>query len=199
MKKKLCFITIFLLSFLAGVLYFGEKYYRFGLSIENLILVFANPIGGTDKNVIRMLLWDTTTLIVIPSILLAIFIVFLPKILLHKYIKKCFEILLNFMQNALARNISFSLCISLCFLIIAINRADSKLNFIESINYKFFNKPPFSQFYEEHYVAPNIENFTAKNTRNLIVIFSESMESTYSGKNIHGGGGTTINILRTES
>lgn len=190
MKKKAMFIAIFLLSFLAGVLYFGEKYYKFGLSIENLILVFANPIGGTDKNVIRMLLWDTTTHIVIPSILLAIFIVFLPKILLHKYSKKCFEILRNFMQNALMRNIGFSLCISLCFLIIAIDRADSKLNFIESINYKFFNKPPFSQFYEEYYVAPNIENFTAKNTRNLIVIFSESMESTYSGKNIpYIGGG----------
>ena len=191
MRRKLAIFGIFFTAFFAGILHFGEKYYKFGLSIENLILVFANPIDGTDGNVIKMLLWDTTTHILIPSVLVAIFIIFLPRVLLYKYTQKCIEMLLKFAKEAFGRSVAFSFCVSLCFLIISVDRADSKLNFIESINHKFFNKPPFSNFYEEYYVTPNIENFSAKNTRNLIVIFSESMEATYSGANVPSewGGG----------
>lgn len=166
MKAKLCLITVFFISFLAGILYFGEKYYKFGLSIENLILVFVNPLDGTDSNVIKMLLWDTTTHILIPSILVAIFIIFLPKVLLHKYAQKCFEILQKFMREALVRNIAFSLCVSLCFLIIAVDRADSKLNFIESINHKFFNKPPF-QISTKSILSPQISQISTQKIQEI--------------------------------
>lgn len=191
MKRRICIILVFLIAFLAGVFYFGAKYYKFGLSLDNLLFIFAEPIDGTDPNVVKMLLWDTTTHILIPSILVAIFIIFLPRVLLHKYAQKCFEILQKFMREALARNIAFSLCVSLCFLIIAVDKADSKLSIAESIQNKLFRKVHFSNFYEENYITPNISDFSAKNTRNLIVIFSESMESTYSGANIPSelGGG----------
>lgn len=203
MKRRIYIALVFLIAFFASVFYFGAKYYKFGLSLENLLFIFAEPIDGTDPNVVKMLLWDTTTHILIPSILVAIFIIFLPRVLLHKYAQKCFEILQKFMREALARNIAFSLCVSLCFLIIAVDKADSKLSIAESIQNKLFRKVHFSNFYEENYITPNIANFSAKNTRNLIVIFSESMESTYSGANIPSelGGGLVRfrDILRTAS
>lgn len=61
--------------------------------------------------------------------------------------------------------------------------ADKKLEIISTINHYFFEE--YSNFYEEHYIMPNISDFSKpKNTRNLIVIFAESMESTFSGANI---------------
>lgn len=184
MKRKLSIVVIFFISFFAGVLYFGEKYYKFGLSIENLVLLFAKPLYGTDKNVARMLLWDTTTHIIIPSILVTLLIIFLPKILLNKYAKRFYDVCIGFFKQILSKSIGFSFCIGMCFLIIAANKADDKLNFIEYAWHKYGKRAPYSTFYENHYVIPNTEDFTQNNTRNLVVIFSESMESTYSNKNI---------------
>lgn len=191
MKRRIYIILVFFIAFFAGVLHFGAKYYKFGLSLDNLLFIFAEPLDGTDPNVVKMLLWDTTTHILIPSILVAIFIIFLPKILLHKWSKECYIFIQKFLNAALLKHISFSFCISACFFIMAFDRADSKLSIAESIQNKLFRKVHFSNFYEENYITPNISDFSAKNTRNLIVIFSESMESTYSGANIPSelGGG----------
>ncbi len=185
MKQKLYLIAIFLLSFLAGTLYFSAQYYNFGLSIDNLLFVLANPLDGTDPAVIKMIVIDTLRYIAIPSIFVAIFITFLPKILQHKWTLKCYDFIAKFLRELVSRNIGFSLCVSICFLIIALNTVDLKISFSEYISNKFFRKVTYSSFYEDNYITPKISDFKApKNKRNLIVIFSESMESTFSGKNI---------------
>ncbi len=182
MKQKLYLVTIFFISFLAGILYFGGKYFTFGISIEQLLFVIVLPITGTDDAVTKMIVRDLLLCVVLPSIFIAIFITFLPKILQSTYLKKVWNAILT-------HRIGLTLCISVCFFIIAFNFADSKLQFSAMINNHFFK--PYSAFYEEHYIKPNAENFTAKNPRNLIVIIAESMESTFSGANVPqstGGG-----------
>ncbi|MGX2983002.1 LTA synthase family protein [Helicobacter sp. 23-1045] len=196
MKRRIYAILIFAIALVAGIMFFGAKYYKFGLSIDNLIFLFAKPLDGTDPKVVKMLVLDSVTYIVLPSILVAIFISFLPKILLCRWAKKCYEILILFVNALLLRSASFSLCVSVCFFIIAFEMADSKLQIAESIKEKLSRKVHYSNFYEEHYITPKISDFKApKNKRNLIVIFAESMESTYSSKNIPSGGGRN-EILR---
>ena len=51
---------------------------------------------------------------------------------------------------------------------------------ISDILHEYKSRSVMSNFYEEHYADPhNIELTTPNNKRNLIMIFAESMESTY--------------------
>ncbi len=186
MKYKLCLVAIFFISFLAGILYFGGKYFAFGISIEQLLFIFAFPITGTDDSVTKMIVKEVLLRVLMPSIFIAIFMTLLPKILQSAYIKKLCNVILT-------HRISLTLCISVCFFIVAFNVADSKLQFSAMINNHFFK--PYSTFYEDNYIKPNVADYkkpqNKRNLQNLIVIFAESMESTFSGANIpqYIGGG----------
>ena len=194
MKRKICIIAIFFISFLAGILFFGAQYFKFGLSIEQLLFVIAFPITDTNDAVTAMIAKGVLIKVALPSALLAIFMVALPKFLHSKFARKIHNVAQNFLQEIVAKSLKFSLCVSICLFILAFGFADSKLKFSAMIENHFFK--PYSNFYEEHYIAPKISDFTKpKNARNLIVIFAESMESTFSGANIPAGGGQN-EILR---
>lgn len=183
MKRNFCLIAIFFISFLTGILFFGAIYFKFGLSIEQLLFVLAFPITGTNDAITAMILKDVLCEIIFPSALLAVFMTLLPKILHSTLARKIYAITQNLLCEIVAKSLVFSLCVSICLFIIAFNFADSKLSFSEMIENHFFK--PYSNFYEEHYIKPNASDFKMpKNARNLIVIIVESLESTLSGANI---------------
>ena len=183
MKHKFLTIAIFFISFLSGILFFGALYFKFGLSIEQLLFVFAFPITGTNDAITAMIVKEVLVQVICPSALLAVFMVLLPKILHSKLAGKIYNLTQNLLREIMAKSIKFSLCVSVCLFILAFSFADSKLKFSAMIENHFFK--PYSNFYEENYITPNASDFTKpKNARNLIVIIVESLESTFSAANI---------------
>lgn len=192
-KRKLCLVAIFFISFLAGILYFGGKYFTFGILFEDLLLIVAMPLVGTNNAVIELILKDSLIFVLLPSILCATFITFLPNIWHNYYIQKCYNATKEYLRQIFSHSIALRLFIGICFFAIGFNVADKKLQIIDTINYYFFEE--YSTFYEENYTKPNVADYKKpQNTRNLIVIFAESMESTFSSENnpiesIEMGGG----------
>ncbi len=183
MKHKFLTIAIFFISFLSGILFFGALYFKFGILFEDLLVILAMPLVGTNNAVIEFILKDSLIYVLLPSILCASFITFLPNILSHRYIKTCLANARKIITNLFSHSIAIRLFISALFLVVGFNAADKKLQIITTINHYFFEG--YSNFYEENYIAPNVSDFKKpKNARNLIVIFAESMESTFSGENI---------------
>ena len=200
MKRKLCLVVIFFISFLAGILYFGGKYFTFGILFEDLLLILAMPLVGTNNAVIELILKDSLIFVLLPSVLCAIFITFLPNIWRNHFIQKCYATTKEYVRQIFSHSIALRLFIGICFLIIGFNVADKKLEILSTINYHFFEE--YSNFYEENYIKPNVADYkNPQNPRNLIVIFAESMESTFSGENnpiefIEMGGGRDNTQMR---
>ncbi len=129
MKRKFLTIAIFFISFLSGILFFGALYFKFGLSIEQLLFVFAFPITGTNDAITAMIVKEVLVQVICPSALLAVFMVLLPKILHSKLAGKIYNLTQNLLREIMAKSIKFSLCVSVCLFILAFSFADSKLKF----------------------------------------------------------------------
>lgn len=184
MKARFALVAIFLLSFLAGLLFFGARYFNFGLSLEELIIVLTAPLFGTSNDVIMIILKESLIYVVIPSVLCAVIITFIPNIWRNRYIQRFYAFIMPYIKKSLSHSVAVRLFICVCFLFIGFKVADKKLEITDMINYYFFAE--YSNFYEEYYHKPNIADYKMPKTpRNLIVIFAESMESTYSSKNYH--------------
>ncbi len=187
------FICHICISFLAGILYFGGKYFTFGILFEDLLLILTMPLVGTNNAVIELILKDSLIFVLLPSVLCAIFITFLPNIWRNNFIQKCYATTKKYVRHIFSHSLALRLFIGICFLAIGFNVADKKLEIISTINHYFFEE--YSTFYEENYIKPNVADYKKPknkiNLQNLIVIFAESMESTFSGANIPqsiGGG-----------
>ncbi|MGX3011827.1 hypothetical protein ACWIUD_09780 [Helicobacter sp. 23-1044] len=182
MKQKLFSIAIFFISFLAGILFFGAKYFTFGLSFEDLLVVVTMPLIGTNQVIIELILKDSLLLVLLPSILCAIFITFLPNIWRNKFTHKCYIFIKQIFIKIFANSVVLRFFICICFFVIGFILADKKLQITTAINNHYFAS--YSTIYEENYITPKISDFkTPKNKRNLIVIFAESIESTFSSDN----------------
>lgn len=176
MKNKILFFVIFIISFISGIFVFGANYYKYGVSIEQIIFLLKFPMVGTDDNVTRTIFIESILYVILPSLLLALAITFFSNIcsLLYKLYSKYFKEMLS------KNSISLRLVFSICFFIISISVLDSKFKILDFVNNYFFKE--YSSFYEENYKIPDVS--PASNPRNLVLIFAESMESTYSSKNI---------------
>lgn len=181
--KKYILAIVFLLSFLAGLLLFLVKYFHFPLNLEQLIWLFAKPLQGTDNAVLSQILIEVTLQVLLPSFILAMIVVCLPKIFANKYAYKLWHSILN-------HSIAFRLCVAICLLFISFEIADKKFSITEFVNFHLYKK--YSNLYEEHYAISQDYQTTQAKPKNLIVIIAESLESTYSSKNIPNRGGAAI-------
>lgn len=159
MKQKLCLIAIFFISFLAGILYFGGKYFAFGIYFDDLLLILAMPLIGTNNAVILLILKDSLIFVVLPSILSAIFITFLPNICRNHFMQKCYNATKNICANIISHSIAFRLFLGICFLAIGFHIADKKLQIISTINYYFFAE--YSSFIEDNYIKPTVADMAS--------------------------------------
>lgn len=184
MRKKVLYCLIFFFSFIGGVLVFGANYYKYGVSIEQIIFLLKFPMVGTDDHVTKTIFIESILYIILPSLLLALAISNLH--IICRLISKLYT---RYFKEDLSRHsLSFRLMLSLCFFIISLAVLDNKFKIIAYINNYFFKE--YSSFYEDNYKISNISK--SPKTNNLILIFAESFESTYSSKNVPKGEDSTI-------
>ncbi|RDU65412.1 sulfatase-like hydrolase/transferase, partial [Helicobacter sp. MIT 14-3879] len=177
MKNKILLFLIFTISFFSSVFLFGSFYYKYGISIEQIIFLLSFPMTGLDDAVSKIIFVDTLIYIVIPSFILSLFITFLPNIFSFLKNNSLITKLANDIKN---HNIALRISISICFLIVSLNILENKFQVFNYLYSYFFKE--YSNFYEQNYITPNVSKLNKP--RNLIIIFAESMESTYSSKNI---------------
>lgn len=153
----------------------------FGVGIEQIVFTMTAPLEGSDSNVIYSALRFCLPriIVVILIYILCLFIVNKIKqtLILNVKIKKLnikFDI-----SKFLKRTVALLSVLSIVFSILFV---DSKFGLFEYIE----DRNSFTKIYEEHYVDPNDVNITLATEdgkyKNLIYIYVESMETTYTSE-----------------
>ena len=190
-EKKQIFVNlcVFALCFSGALVMFGAYW-------------VAKTFGTTDFAQIvfhlRFPLLDSNTpfvasfvaKVIMPSLALSFFIAFTARCV--KFLRWFYEVIVlkffyGFVLSQKAKVAKFAFALALCALFLNITNNKLKIT-------RYFNtQETYSTLYEEHYKAfdmANLQDFSPK--QNLIIILAESLESTFSAKNIpysQGGGG----------
>ena len=184
MKHKTSVVLTVLswLFFLIGIIsFFGCLYIKqnFGISVEVLLYTILSPKKGTDANVvISGIKWALRY--VLPAILFGIFLTVFV-FFIHERIKIKITI-----GKKLVINLNFFIVffvLSILFAIFSLFDTYMDLGFRDYFSRR---KTP-TTIYEDYYVNPNSVSITAPdNKKNLILVYLESMETTYASKEVGG-------------
>lgn len=180
MKYKLSLVFVFLLSFLALLLLLSKwwliKKFGGGISINQILFHLSFPLTGVDSKFISSYLKNVVGI----SLAISLVITFAPSIfyfLKDKVVPK----ILFFMKN---HSLASRFCVCFGLLVAAFIVIEKNFKVIKH----FKSKKEYSNFYEENYAIVDKDALTssknAMQKRNLIIIFVESLESTFSSKNI---------------
>ena len=195
MKRKvielLIKIIVLILSLLSIILFFGLNWVKSNIgivSIDEIIFHINVPLTGTSQTMIEDIIFSSA----IPAILLYIGLFWL---IIRKYkytfmidisiFKKKFNIKLNKIRILL-----ILLMFNIIYIFFMSKEIDSKFHIKDYIKAQNLN----STFIEENYIdAKKVSLKFPNKKRNLIYIYLESMEATYSSK--ENGGNQNIDII----
>ncbi len=169
-----CFIIFLLIINLT--MFFGYSYIatNVGLvSIEELIFHLKVPIEGVSQIMVKEVLLQC----VLPGMLILLIVILL-----------CFCFFKS-RQKAQKFIILFLLIVNIFFCIIQLYRVNKHFFVLEYIK----NQINKSKFIEENYVNPQDVNISFEKKKNIILIYLESMETTFIDKN--NGGVQDVNYI----
>ena len=179
MKKKINFLLVALSCFILLCLYWGRITYD-DFKIEQLIFQLKVNQNGLDYNIIKSFIYT----VIIPFIIITLTNLFF---LNDNFNKLYYEI------TIINRKFNISVVpkkLILCGVIIFLSSFSYTCYNIEVPQY-LKNNITSSSFIEQNYVKP--ENIKFNNKKNLIHIYVESFESTYTDK--INGGYETYNLI----
>lgn len=183
MKKKIINLVFFILLFFSILLLFSIRWVEktFGLiDLDSLMFHLNVPLKGTESGMVIRFIKDPLF-----KTLIATTIIFLIMIL-----KKEYRIYINIeIFKKKIKNIDLIHIINKAkFLIPVIIIVCSCTMFIKDFKVKEYIKSQntYSTFIKENYVEPEKTKITFSEKRNLIHIYAESMESSYSSKEYGG-------------
>ena len=160
--------VVFLLLFFIAALVTWTLGYWHDITFDEIVFYLGSPLEGTAGNVITAFILK----VLVPTVLAAVIFAILSAVL-HKTDKD---------KN---RRILSALLISIAALVSVVQliRADKRYGIIRYVR----SQNTTSDFVDNYYIAPSKDNvrFPGKK-RNLIFIYLESMETTYTDK-AHGG------------
>ena len=89
-----------------------------------------------------------------------------------------FVLIHRFKPNLTKRITRYGVFLSVAFFVLSVVISLDRFNFLDYLKYKS-KKNHFSSFYEEHYKDPKQVNISFPQKRNLVLVFLESMETSY--------------------
>ena len=152
--------------------------------MDEIIFHIKVPIEGTNTDIlwtfVRQCLWK----VVIPTVILSFMLIY-PMV-------KNLKIIHSINTSERKRTAIVSLCISTAILIVSINKIVQTTDILEYIE----NQSNDSKLIADEYIKPEeVKVEFSEEKRNLIYIFLESMETTYTSKE---NGGLSENDLIPE-
>lgn len=172
-KKRSAAVIVFetaaflLLFFIAALVTWTLSYWH-DITFDEIVFYLSSPLEGTAGNVINAFILK----VLVPAVAAAAIFAVLSSVLRKKDKEKARKLLAALLIIAAA-----------AVSVIQLVRADRRYGMIRYIR----SQSSTSDFMDNHYVAPSkdIVKFTGKK-RNLIYIYLESMETTFTDK-AHGG------------
>lgn len=201
MKKKrfrlfLSFLG-YIILFIIAVFVFSLKWFETSwgdITIETVIFQLNSPLKGTPSNLIL----SYVTSSILPGIFIILFLLFLLFLSKKNNKKVIFSIRLNkrnkrFIVNS-RRLIQFKVILTVIGLIYSSIYVYSQYNRLKIGQY-IASLSNASSLFEDYYITPSDKNITFPDQkRNLILIYIESMESTYTSR--ENGGGKEIDYIK---
>lgn len=191
-KQRLYYGMISVLLIFSAIIWSVCSWYNeiFGVKLEELLFTLASPLEGADTNIV----WDAVK-ICLPIIIVIVTIVGLY-IWFDCLIKKKINILLKAvirekkLEIDLVKlsNIVVAFFSVICF-VVAIRYLERSLEIVDYVKQKM----SVSKIYEEYYVDPNSVVISGESPKNLLLIYLESMETTYAS--VEEGGAQDINYI----
>ncbi len=171
---------LFILAYIIYVVTYWTKS-TFGIGLEEIIFTMTSPLDGADSGVVMSALKFCVPKILAVIVLcaMAVFLakkVDVPDFLNINILKK--SISLN-TRKAVRNSLLVASCICLLFSTVYVEHQFAVIQY-------FKNKLSYTKIYDEHYVDPANMNFKLKDEnggyKNLIYIYLESMETTYTSR-----------------
>lgn len=204
-KRFFAFCGLFVGFFIAFLLIFTTIWIKrtFGKEVEIAQILFHIQFPMTDTDPIFIIGFVLKALL--PSILLSVLILY-PK-QPYRYIltalkrAKCYGS--KILTFARSHTLGLRVLMCLALIVFATKFVERKFHIKEFMAQSATKQ--YDTFYETHYVNPPLQEIAAQfsrlaSPRNLIVIFAESLESTYSAKSVpvgtEGGGKRLCAIWR---
>lgn len=193
-KDNLANFIVFILCF-SGALVFLSAYFiarNFESADLSVILFHLQfPLLDGDNN--AHFIGKYLKTVIVPSFILAFCISFTHCVV--KMLKSFYEMVVFLLSKKGAKISLAVLLFALC-----LNMTNNKLKITRYLK----TQQEYSSLYEKHYKAFDstaLANFSLQNPRNIIIIFAESLESTFSAKNTpaNGGGGFVFSLWRVNS
>lgn len=199
-KENLANFIVFILCF-SGALVFLSAYFiarNFqGADLGGILFHLQFPLLDNDNNANFISQYLKT--VIVPSFILAFCVAFAHCAI--KMLKIFYEIVvLRFFYHFLLSKNGAKISLAVILFVLCLNMTNNKLKITRYIK----TQQELSSLYETHYKAFDstaLANFSTQNYQNLIVIFTESLESTFSAKNTpaNGGGGFVFALWRVNS
>ncbi len=175
-KRKAGIIVPSILFILSGIIFIVTYWTKstFGIGLEEIIFTMTSPLDGADSGVVISALTFCLPLIFLVAALCVGGIVLVRKLKLDEKIKRW-----------LKPTVAVLSC--LC-LVLSIFYVDLQFGLVQYLK----NKMSYTKFYDEYYIDPQNVEFVHKDGqyKNLIYIYVESMETTYSS--LENGGSQDI-------
>lgn len=160
--------VVFLLLFFIAALVTWTLGYWHDITFDEIVFYLSSPLEGTAGNVVTAFILK----VAVPTVLAAVIFAVLSVILCKKDKDKARKILAAILITAAA-----------LVSVIQLIRADKRYGILRYIR----SQNSSSEFVDNYYVAPTKNNVKfPEKKRNLIFIYLESMETTYTDK-AHGG------------
>ena len=185
MKKVILLLLKYLLILIIALIGLSAKWYMNnfgGTKIEEMIFTLKAPLDGMDTGIVISFL---------KSVLFPLFLILIASILVIELFPK----IISSKRNKKSKNVKLRVYIIL-FPLLFVFSLNNFIVVYEDINLKEYieNQSNVNTIYEEHYVDPKSVNLSFPEKKaNLIHIFLESMETTYSSK--ESGGAYDYNLI----
>lgn len=177
-KSRSSLVTSAVLIIISYIIYIATYWTKatFGVGLEEIIFTLTSPLDGADSGVAISALTFC-----LPRIF-AVVALCVGGVILSRKIKLDIKV-----KKWLKPAISVVSVLSIIFSIFYVNFQFGLIQYLK-------NKTSYTKFYDEYYVDPETVDFSLKNEngeyKNLIYIYIESMETTYSS--IENGGSQDI-------
>lgn len=187
-RKKIIAIDIISFLFFLGsaILFFGNFWARGRFPMDNPETVFFTMANQTPLS--DMTIFYEAFKYGLISFFSAVVVTFVPLLILKKIDVRGVGV--NFFSHKKYFSVhEVHLAISVLLCIFMIVATFITLHLVSHIKLEFrkYQKPVHSEFYEKEYVEPRMENILfPEQKRNLILIFMESMETSYATNNAGG-------------
>lgn len=171
-RKKWIYGTLIIWSFLIMLMVTATAWFNsiFGVSIVEILYTLSSPLKGSDTSFIKASIPYITVGIIIWAVLLVAYIIFDRKIVFK--LKKDEYIVTHIFIIMFMVSIT---CISWFY----INNSLAISDYVKE-------RMNETTLYQDYYVDPKNVTITGENTKNIIYIYMESMETTYSSYEVGG-------------